>query len=444
MTDGLTLGDVLARGIAIDWHEAVAVVRGVADALKGTSRSNAVPELQQIVLSTDGSVSVSGGGSSQEPVRRLGQLLQAMLNGSEPPVQLRLAISQATAPIPTYASIEHFDEALAYFERPGRQALIAGVYRRAVAAPVRQSSGSAPTLDAMAPLPSTSPSAENASNTRKPNNPRVERVTAVAAVLVLAVGIAAVYAARSARANAKISSMTARAAAKVGDSIINGMSFLTERVGLGRLVSAEGSSGEPAPAVAPATPRTPKPPVENRAPRIAIHTGSATEARDVAAKHSVATPTSNTTARPEILAVVPMPGSDKPFAAFDLESAPVAEHRAADVETIIVPVGRLPQHPPSADEPMYAANSDGVTPPVALRPQLPRELPPHTRRSDIRQIDLVISPNGTVESVKLVGVPRNVHDSMLLSAVKAWEFIPALKDGVAVRYRKTITVAPRN
>jgi hypothetical protein len=46
--------------------------------------------------------------------------------------------------------------------------------------------------------------------------------------------------------------------------------------------------------------------------------------------------------------------------------------------------------------------------------------------------------------VKLVGAPRNVHDSMLLSAVKAWEFVPALKDGVPVRYRKTITIAPRN
>ena len=79
-----------------------------------------------------------------------------------------------------------------------------------------------------------------------------------------------------------------------------------------------------------------------------------------------------------------------------------------------------------------------------MRPQLPRELPPDVNRTELRLIELVISPLGTVESVKLIGDPRNVHDSMLLSAAKAWVFRPAVKDGVPVRYRKTVSVAPRS
>jgi hypothetical protein len=440
MTDALTLAEVLARGIAIDWHQAVAVVRAVAEAVKATSRPDAVPELQQIFVSADGNVVVKSGGSSHDPVRRLGQLLQAMLAGAEPPVQLRLMISQATAPIPSFPSIEQFDEALAYFERPGRQALIAALYRRAADAPVRPASGSAPTLDAMAPLPSASEVAASAPKAKKPANRRVERVAAAAAVLVLAGGVAAVYATRSPRANATLSSMTGRAAAKIGDSIISGLSFVTEHLGLGRLVSAEGSGGEPSAAATPAKPAT-KPTVQNHSRHGAEPTAAAKEIGTTAPKNAAANATPIANVRREVMAVVPMPGSDTPYAAFDLEPTPAPERRAD--ETIFVPVGRLPLHPPSADEPTYAASSDGVTPPVALRPQLPRELPPDVKRTDLRQIELVISQTGTVESVKLMGWPRNVHDSMLLSAVKAWEFVPALRDGVSVRYRKTIWIAPQ-
>jgi hypothetical protein len=53
----------------------------------------------------------------------------------------------------------------------------------------------------------------------------------------------------------------------------------------------------------------------------------------------------------------------------------------------------------------------------------------------------MILADGTVESVRLLDRPRDIHASMLLSAAKSWQFHPAMKDGVPVRYRKTVWVA---
>jgi hypothetical protein len=132
ISDTLTLSDVLARGIAVDWYEAVAVVRAVAEVLsRDPENAPLLPELHQIQISAAGRVNVIRGTAVQEPVRRLGQLLQAMLGQAEPPVQLRLLISQATAPIPAYESIAHYDEALGYFERPGQLPFFQALYLRA-------------------------------------------------------------------------------------------------------------------------------------------------------------------------------------------------------------------------------------------------------------------------------------------------------------------------
>src|SRR5262249_24095922 len=88
--------------------------------------------------------------------------------------------------------------------------------------------------------------------------------------------------------------------------------------------------------------------------------------------------------------------------------------------------------------PIFSLDSEGVSPPEGVRPQLPRELPPGVKPEQLCRVDLIVSETGTVESVKLVGAPRSVHDSMFLSAAKAWRFHPALKDGRPVRFRKTV------
>jgi hypothetical protein len=84
----------------------------------------------------------------------------------------------------------------------------------------------------------------------------------------------------------------------------------------------------------------------------------------------------------------------------------------------------------------------GVVPPISIRPQLPRELPSDINRDQLVSIELVVLPDGTVDSVRLVEA-RNMQDVMWLSAVKAWQFRPALKDGFPVKYRKIVWIVPQ-
>src|SRR5215210_5535296 len=120
MTGGLTVSELLARNLSVQWLEGIAIVRGVVACLLAQQGSNplALPELHQIDLRDDGTVVITGEIEVAEPVRRLGQLLQATLTDTDVPVQLRLIVSQATAPSASYPSVAAFDQALAYFERP--------------------------------------------------------------------------------------------------------------------------------------------------------------------------------------------------------------------------------------------------------------------------------------------------------------------------------------
>jgi outer membrane biosynthesis protein TonB len=50
-------------------------------------------------------------------------------------------------------------------------------------------------------------------------------------------------------------------------------------------------------------------------------------------------------------------------------------------------------------------------------------------------VEVLVSPDGGVDRIKLVSQPRRMVDVMTLSAAKMWQFEPALKDGEPVRYR---------
>lgn len=56
-------------------------------------------------------------------------------------------------------------------------------------------------------------------------------------------------------------------------------------------------------------------------------------------------------------------------------------------------------------------------------------------------VEVVVSVSGKVESAKFVTRPFDVHEAMLLSAVKAWRFRPAMRNGYATRYRLRIPIS---
>ena len=249
----MTLSDILGRDVSLEWHEAVALVRGVVERLlEKSSQAIAVPELDQIEISAAGHVSVSGGTNAGEPVRRLGQLLQATLAHTEAaPVQLRLFIVQATAPAPapSFGSIREYDEALGYFERPGRDAALQALYARAAAAPVRSDSSGASTLDSIAPLPTPDRPEKSGKDAVKKSNPRRRQLMAGALLLLAcAGGVGYARIAGIAPQNRKVSAIAQKASDAVGAAMVSGLSAVTERAGLGRLVSTDAADVNLSPA----------------------------------------------------------------------------------------------------------------------------------------------------------------------------------------------------
>jgi TonB family protein len=72
--------------------------------------------------------------------------------------------------------------------------------------------------------------------------------------------------------------------------------------------------------------------------------------------------------------------------------------------------------------------------------QLPT--PPENSKAPSVVVDLLINERGTVESVKLVTPPTDMRQRMLISALKAWQYQPALKDGRPVRFLHRVKVTP--
>jgi len=84
---------------------------------------------------------------------------------------------------------------------------------------------------------------------------------------------------------------------------------------------------------------------------------------------------------------------------------------------------------------VYTAIDTEVAPPSLLRSRLPSDPPLGVRSDSLPEVEIVVSPTGAVESVKLVTQQAGIGPSMMLSAIKAWRFQPATRDGEPVRYR---------
>ncbi len=124
---------------------------------------------------------------------------------------------------------------------------------------------------------------------------------------------------------------------------------------------------------------------------------------------------------------------------FDLEAAKPIPVGVPVPTPTIKPSAALPEAPvPAPDDTIYSAEDPAITPPVGVRPQLPKVLPSEIQRDRLSQIELIVLPDGTVGSVKLLGRQRNVLEAMLLSAAKAWKFTPAMKGDQPVTYRKLV------
>ena len=401
MSTTLRLSDIVGRGVAIEWFEAVSLVREVADRVRESVGGRAVPELDQIQIAADGTVSITGASKTDEPVRRLGQLLQACLYQTDPPVQLRLTVAQATAPESGYGSVRDYSEALAYFERPDRPAVLRALHARAQSAP-EVPAEVVPTLDVLAPMDRPQGRKE-----RQPERPSPRRASRPATVTMAAVVVLVVAATAYSQLNTtapvrtEVSGLAVKATDAVGTTLVKGISAVSESVGLGRFVPPEGS-GSPAP-VPPKVQPVVKP-MQPHGPSMRKSEPAPLRIFD--------------------LAIPPVTGIPPAVAIGEVELGTPQ------------PASLIGAYAP--DETVYSAADPTVSAPIGVRPQLPRVLPGDVSPDRLSEIELVVLPDGTVESVKLRGNRRGVLEGMLLSAAKAWKFKPAEKDGRPVAYRKTV------
>jgi hypothetical protein len=403
----MLLSELIEREVVIEWPEAVALVRAVLEQVHGAR----LPELTQIELLTSGQVKVHGAPLVSDLVGAAGEMLHALMSRSDPPVQLRLLNAQA------HGSREEYYEALGFFERPNRAAVLLELYARAAAAAaIRRTEHATGDMGAF-PSETEKPADERPRRAGIPSRTLVLAACSFAMLLIM--GMGSWLASRTAGAEPVSDDIEAPAAIQtprdqpsdaspkgIASAISSAVSAIENRLGLSGAAAANQSPEKPA------VPQA----VENRT--------------------SAPAPGSRTAG----------PGTRR----FGRESAGAVtstENRAL----VRAPVETGPSEPPVlsreevtlvADTTIYSARSANVVAAEGRRPQLPSVTPatPGVGRSELRGIELVIRPDGSVESVKLVGPPRDIHDSMLLSAAKAWQFYPATKGGVPVRYRKTVWI----
>jgi len=92
------------------------------------------------------------------------------------------------------------------------------------------------------------------------------------------------------------------------------------------------------------------------------------------------------------------------------------------------------------DERVYSEADEGVTPPAPLSRQLPATLPFGITSSTVGRLEMLISRDGEVETVKLHTPLNRYHERMIVSAAKAWRYRPASKDGKPVRFRLVTSI----
>jgi hypothetical protein len=408
MEEQIRLDDLLARDLDVRWFEGVALIQAVCR--QTTTRrapASGFPSAAEILLDATGAVSAPSPGAGGTAVAAAGHLLARMLT-DDVPVRLRLLVTQATAAAGGYATLEEFSTALSYFERPDGQEVLKSLFDRAAGAPRRSADIERhelpPTTDDES-LPDDDPDAP-----RQPQRSRWLVVATLATGATLLVALVYAFGGSSDRR----------------DGIVRGLDALARAV------------------VSRPSAEAPTPP-----PTTAIEHEH--KVRSAGQRHA--------------LTASPVGSPEKPLLASTSQAwmIPSIVSEVSWVPLLAQPDGRLtrqtlvPQTPmvfystveiaasaPGAIEPdptrVYSRADIGVIPPRSVYPKLPDEsmfgpiLPNQT------VLELVIGSNGIVEHVKLQTPPRNIHEFMLVSAAKAWQFEPARLDGHPVRFRHRVNL----
>jgi TonB family protein len=92
----------------------------------------------------------------------------------------------------------------------------------------------------------------------------------------------------------------------------------------------------------------------------------------------------------------------------------------------------------------YGPEDEGVTPPATVEQRAPR-MPEQVRRilqgsSGTGVFDLIIDETGAVQQATVRTSIHPAYDALVVAASRSWKYMPATRNGVPVRYRKSIQI----
>jgi hypothetical protein len=98
------------------------------------------------------------------------------------------------------------------------------------------------------------------------------------------------------------------------------------------------------------------------------------------------------------------------------------------------------------EPPIYSVTDEGVTPPVAIEQRMPTMMPEmqtilKAMKSSGR-LDIVIDEGGRVVNATMRQSLNPSFDTLIARSARDWKYRPAMKDGAAVRYLKTLVLVP--
>ncbi len=393
----IPLSDLRHPVVELDWHEAVAVTASVAMAL-WEAGGPAAPGFDAAAILPDGSVRIVGPQTLPGPAAAgVAAILDALLESTPCPAELRQLVAGNLGDSPE-ETLEGFLSRLMFFERPGRDEVMAALAARAAAALERYRT--ALELERITERARNQRDADVQGEPEAPARPIPEharRRATVPGLAVVAVSAALAFALAS-------YFMTAESPAPASTAQPDAPEYeeLPEVP-----LSLDGVS--PSPEAGPPPPR----------PR---------EARPAGPAGSPAPPAASGPAEPE-------PGREP---AIDVR---VTEKGGAPLPVpASAPPPPAPRRAPAGAPRVYTTGDPGVRPPVLIRPHLPAEPPSDVPPEQVGTLELTISESGGVDQVRLISPLNRYQERMLVAAAKAWHFEPAMKDGRPVRFRMRIRV----
>ena len=104
-----------------------------------------------------------------------------------------------------------------------------------------------------------------------------------------------------------------------------------------------------------------------------------------------------------------------------------------------------PARPVPAVPRVYTSADSSVVPPVEILREMPVWNPPYSleKSTFTGTLQIDIDERGAVERAMIVESIAPGYDGRLLAATRTWKFQPAMRDGAAVKYRKSIAISLR-